>query len=417
MPKFLPTIRIKEKKADNTCNVKIRVSHNRAVRYVSTEYSIMEENFDMINNKVITSKKGDKEITQVKADRINNKLTVLIAVMIGKCEKQKNIRHMDMASLMALLRDKRREYDMISLIDDRIAQYKKLGNINYKESFERTKGILKGFSGSFIQFEAVDYNFLKRLEYHMKSVKLKNDKIGMSINSIGVHMRNIRTIFNQAITMGMVELSLYPFRKYKIGKETTRHRVLVAEQIALMHRKEIKDPLMAWARDITMLSFFLIGINMKDLLHLKKIEDGRVNYVRSKGKRPYSIKVYAEGIEIINRYHGEKYLLNTLEKYSYYRNATKRINKKLKDLATLCGIDKPITTYYMRHSWATIARSLGISKDDISYGLGHQRPSLEMTEIYVEEDQDTIDNANRKVIDHIINIPLPEKKNESEDSI
>ena len=60
----------------------------------------------------------------------------------------------------------------------------------------------------------------------------------------------------------------------------------------------------------------------------------------------------------------------------------------------------------MRHSWATIARSLGVSKDDISYALGHQKPSLEMTEIYIEEDQDTVDKVNRKVIDYIVGMPL-----------
>ena len=142
-----------------------------------------------------------------------------------------------------------------------------------------------------------------------------------------------------------------------------------------------------------MLSFFLIGINMKDLMYLKSIDDGRIHYIRSKGKRHYNIKVFPEALEIFNRYQGKKYLLNTFENYADYRTATKRINAKLKALATLCNIAKPITTYYMRHSWATIAYSLKISKDLISFCLGHQMPSQEMTAIYIEDDQLAADDA------------------------
>lgn len=405
MPKFKPQIRTAEKISDGTCNIKIRVTHNRDVRYVATKHYVKPEHFDNETGRAIPCKGPDK-FTASEANRINDSLTLSIATMLSKCNDQKNIQHIDTASLMTLLRDKRGKYDMISLIDYRIDQYRKLGNVNYRESFERTKGILTSFSGTFIPFEAVDYSFLKKLEYHMKSIKMKDGTTGMKTNSIGVHMRNIRTIYNHAITTGLVELSLYPFRKYKISREVTRHRTLAGDEIARIYRKQIADPLMAWARDMAMLSFFLIGINMKDLMYLRTIEDGRINYVRSKGKRPYSIKVYPEAMQIINRYRGEKYLLNTLENYAYYRYGTKRINKKLKDLATACNIDKPITTYYMRHSWATIARALGISKDDISYGLGHQRPSLAMTEIYVEEDQETIDLANRRVIDYINSITI-----------
>ena len=56
--------------------------------------------------------------------------------------------------------------------------------------------------------------------------------------------------------------------------------------------------------------------------------------------------------------------------------------------------------YWARHSWATIAFSIGISKDVISLALGHSNGS-QVTSIYINPDLKQIDNANRRVIDYV----------------
>ena len=66
-----------------------------------------------------------------------------------------------------------------------------------------------------------------------------------------------------------------------------------------------------------MLMFYLIGINAIDLFNLKQIVDGRIEYKREKTGKLYSIKVEPEAMEIINRYKGNKFLLNTLETNDY----------------------------------------------------------------------------------------------------
>ncbi len=59
-----------------------------------------------------------------------------------------------------------------------------------------------------------------------------------------------------------------------------------------------------------------------------------------------------------------------------------------------------LTTYWARHSWATIAHKIGISKDVISMALGHSF-GCKTTDIYIDFDRDKVDEANRKVIDYI----------------
>jgi integrase len=222
-------------------------------------------------------------------------------------------------------------------------------------------------------------------------------------------MRNIRTVFNEADT------GRFPFRGYKIPKAiTTEHRDLTIDQMGLIAKVEIKEPLMRWARDMFMLSFYLIGMNWRDLAFVKKVRDGRIFYTRSKGKKSYSIKIFPEAQAIIDRYPGKKYLLDMMDNYSYYKSGTKRIDKKLKNIAVLCEIDRPVSLYYARHSWATIASSekLGIPDDIISRSMGHAilKPINEITQIYIRKELKPCDDANEKVIRAIL-------KNDDDDVI
>ena len=61
--------------------------------------------------------------------------------------------------------------------------------------------------------------------------------------------------------------------------------------------------------------------------------------------------------------------------------------------------------YKARHTWATIAHKIGISKDVISLALGHEF-GCKTTGIYIDYDLEQIDKANRKVIDYINSLSL-----------
>ena len=171
-------------------------------------------------------------------------------------------------------------------------------------------------------------------------------------------------------------------------------------------------------QDIFMLMFYLIGINMIDLCNLKGIDGERINYKRAKTSRLYSIKVEPEAERIINKYRGEKQLLNILDRYENYRNFTWRMNKNLHEIGEMKLVNKKIkgktrqikertplfpqiSTYWARHTWATIAASLDIPKETIAAALGHGGNTV--TDIYIDFDQKKIDKANRKIIDFVNN--------------
>ena len=171
-------------------------------------------------------------------------------------------------------------------------------------------------------------------------------------------------------------------------------------------------------KDIFMLIFYLCGINMVDLCRLKKItSDGYIEYKRAKTGKPYRIKVEPEALEIINRYKGKNYLLNILDRYKDYRNYLHRLNINISEIGETKivkrshgklgkkqkeGLFPELSTYWARHTWATIAASLDIPKETIAAALGHEIGNR-ITSIYIDFDQKKIDDANRKVIDYLFN--------------
>lgn len=156
----------------------------------------------------------------------------------------------------------------------------------------------------------------------------------------------------------------------------------------------------------------LIGINTIDILHLKEMKKGRIEYRRAKTNRLYNIEVLPEAMEIIEKYSpGKEYLLNFMDKYAYYKDFTHRLNENLQKI---CPVEigkhgkkefKPLfpnlTTYYARHTWATISASLEIPKETIAAALGHGGNTV--TDIYIDFDMKKVDEANRKVLEFIRN--------------
>jgi len=231
-----------------------------------------------------------------------------------------------------------------------------------------------------------------------------------SKNARNIHLRNIRAVFNNAIDNEIT--TAYPFRRFKIRPETTRKRSLTVEELRCLFSYSV-EPYAQTYLDLFKLIFMLVGINSVDLFRLKEItREGRIEYKRAKTGKPYSIKVEPEAMEIINKYRGVKGLLCIADRWSDHRNFTHQCNKALQRIGKVervgLGGKKIIepewpglTTYWARHSWATIAYEIGISKDIIGQALGHSDESHSTTNIYIREDNRFVDEANRRVLDWV----------------
>lgn len=251
-------------------------------------------------------------------------------------------------------------------------------------------------------FEDVDMQWLADFEAFCAKTASKNAR--------NIHLRNIRAVFNNAIDYEIT--AAYPFRRFKIRQETTRKRSLTVEELREVFNCPV-EPYAEIYRDLFKLIFMFCGINAVDLHRLKQISNGRIEYKRAKTGRLYSIKVEPEALEIIQKYQGSNGLLCIADRWSDHRNFRRQMNKALqvigarrKGLGGKKGEGRwpELTTYWARHTWATIARKIGVSLDDIALALGHSDGKHETTLIYIDDDEirDAVDKANRRVLDWVL---------------
>ena len=240
----------------------------------------------------------------------------------------------------------------------------------------------------------------------------------MGANARAIHLRNLRAVLKNAIRND-IDLK-DPFLKFKIRREDTRHRALTPEQFKQLFTQPIppKEKELHEYRDIALLVFMLIGINVADLYEAKGLANGRLEYERRKTHRHYSIKVEPEALAIIKKYKGKDYLLKYADTNKSHISLTKKLDRSLKRIGPVTydpsptrnhqpfkqwhGLFPDISVYWLRHTWATFAAKLGISRDIIAKCLGHGKKTV--TDIYIDFDQEIIDLANRKVIDYALSL-------------
>lgn len=219
-----------------------------------------------------------------------------------------------------------------------------------------------------------------------------------SRNSRNVHLRNIRTVYYVALDDELVTRN--PFRRFKIRPEATRKRSLTVAQLRKLANVELPE-WQAKYRDAFLLIFMLRGINLVDLCHIKAMEGSYIRYRRSKTGALLEVKVEPEALAIIRRLRGKGQLLYMLDNVKDYRQYTARLNANLQKIASMIPGMPPITSYWARHTWASIAyNKCDISKDVISQALGHSHGS-KVTEIYLDRDNRIVHKANRKVIKYV----------------
>lgn len=395
MPSIKAVVRKDVLRTDNTANIKIRVSHLGKVRYIGTKWYI-EPKYMSSDGQIKSSYAGQSQLNgallQLK-QQYNN-----IIAEIGP-----DVIYMPVNSLISKLKGQTTHgSSFTTYMKHRVVQLKKEKRHGYAKSYEVTLNHLEAFHPGEIAFKEITISFLNDFKGHLRRAR------SCRVNTLRIYLNNIRAVFYHAIDNDIIKGDFSPFRKFKIEQEKTAKRALdIADIKKLMKCRTSVTKQQQRAIDIFLLIFYLVGINLKDLLYLKPedLHKGRIEYNRFKTGRAYSIKVYPDALAIIKRHKGKKYLLcfmDEKEKVSPGRmeeadhDVLSQMNKLLKTIVKNKKLPFKVTTYTARHSWATIASKAGISRDVIAHALGHGIDS--MTDIYIDFDMAKVDQANRSVI-------------------
>ena len=279
------------------------------------------------------------------------------------------------------------------------------GRYNTQRNYERVARAIEIYDKD-CTFESVDKKWIVSYIDHERGKGRKD-------NGIQTDIQILKFVFNRAIEDELTDK--FPFRGVSVKKEQTKKRCLSLEQLRAIRDFKLAGK-KAMYRDCFMLSFYLIGINISDLLFLPKtsLKNGRIIYKRNKTGKLYDIKVEPEAMEIIARHKSRKKdrLLSFLEEgdatitNTFANNLTRHLRtigdkERHSYYVTVHPIEEGITSYWSRHTWATLASEIDIPMEVIGRSLGHSLWDNAVTSTYIKYDTKKIDEANRKVIDYL----------------
>lgn len=311
---------------------------------------------------------------------------------------------------------KDKEQNKINLMEfweDKIKDLNLAGRTGNARAHQDTKNSFFRFcKNQKILFKEITVEVLDKYETHLRAT-------GSNDGGIGVRMRELRAVYNDAIKKGVVNEKYYPFKTYKVSKLKGRgfKKALLREEVRkIFEFDEEKYPHLVEAKHLFVFSYFTRGMNFYDMMKLRweNVVDDKIIYTRSKTKGRFIIRIINPIPEILNYYKNSnsntgyifpillKEGLTPMQIENRKAKKLKRFNSDLKKIAEILKIDKTITSYVARHSYATNAKELGISTDMISQSMGHQ--NIAITSAYLKDfENDIIDDAN----DRLLFEPIP----------
>lgn len=249
-----------------------------------------------------------------------------------------------------------------------------------KENLYTTITVLQEFRPG-LDFKDITYTFLKDFEVYLREK-------GNGVNTVAKHLRQLRTLVNEAINQGYIHADAYPFRKFKIKQEKGRHEFLTPDELRKLENLEVNDRKLRHVLD-TFLFCCYVGLRFSDFCQLKQS-----NFIKVNGKKWLHFKSIKTGIELRLPLHllFEGKALAILDKYNIAEFASlgsnSEVNKALSVIAGMARIKKHVTYHTARHTCATLLIHQGVPITTVQKLLGHT--SVKTTEIYSEILSNTI---------------------------
>jgi len=297
---------------------------------------------------------------------------------------------------------------LASLFDRYITVQKSKGRVGTAISYQSTINSLNTYKKNLSLYD-ITSKFLEEYEEYM----LTNKK---SPSTIGIYLRQLRSIYNEAISKNLISKESYPFgkNKYVIPVSNNIKKALSSEEIKLLFTYTPEVLQEKQALDFWLLSYFCNGMNFCDILRLKpeNISNSFITYTRSKTKNTkkgsqqgIKVPITLRSMEIINKWKSSETNMNYLfpylkedftpiqEKY-YIQDFIKKNNKYMEIIRLRLGISQKCNTYSCRHSFATILKRKFVSTEYISESLGHSSVSTTSAYLASFEDKTKVEYSN-----------------------
>jgi integrase len=253
--------------------------------------------------------------------------------------------------------------------------------------------------------------------------------------TVDFYFRISRAMYNLALEsmkdkQGYVAL---PFKGVKIKKYQPSKRALTAEEMKKLlepdFREELK-PSLKETLDVLSFIFYAQGMVFRDVYNLRwemVDREGRIRYTRSKTGNPVEVSILPEIHEIMERYRGKHspFIFPFLHRRKEHTKniseeaALRCVNQHASHIGKLVGLSLPLSTYVMRHTWATLMLESGKPIELISQCLGHS--NIRTTQIYLSRiSSEKVDTEINDMLNQMLRDtsgPAGKKKRKSRETV
>ena len=264
---------------------------------------------------------------------------------------------------------------------------------SYDLSIKSIKRFLHWQNGNIpekLLFVEITPSFLKKYESYL--IK----ELGQSSSTVGIYLRALRAVFNEALEEKDIDQEIYPFgkKKYQIPSSRKTKKALNKEQLSTLSKAQPGNIEQEKAKAFWFLSYTCQGVNLKDIAFLRYEKyneaEGTLRFVREKTKnttkdsqREIIVPLTEMAKSIISKFGnpntGAKEFifpilsdkLSNERKHWEVKNFTKFVNTHMKKLAESVGITGEISPIWARHSYTTSAVQAGASFEMVGDSLGH----------------------------------------------
>ncbi|WP_128547768.1 site-specific integrase [Larkinella soli] len=398
----------RREKADGSYPLKLRITYQRLRKYYSIGMDLTEATWKDVEDKAKT-RRDLREIRERITDFEKRAEKVIKGMEVFSFDGFESLyfRSETEDARQAALRN-----DLAHAFTTHIKSLDAEGRRATAESYGNALSSLTSYRKR-LKLPDITVDFLKGYEKYMILE-------GRSATTIGIYLRALRAIINQAIDQGVLTPKQYPFGKnrYQIpGGRNIKKALTLTEVERLFHYPALPGSPEDKARDFWVFSYLCNGINLKDICRLKwkDIDGDRIVFIRAKtarstkGKQKAVVAILTDPAkEIIEKWGNtekrpESYVFPILSpgitpkrERELIQYMNKYLNKYMKRIASSLGIEKPVTTYYARHSFATVMKRSGAPIEFISESLGHN--DLKTTDNYLDSFEDDVKREYTKAL-------------------
>ncbi|MCX2838453.1 site-specific integrase [Salinimicrobium sp. MT39] len=351
----------KKPNKEGLCPLAIRITKNRRSNYHYIGHYINLKDWDERNIRVRKSHLNADSLNGLLTTKLSEANKMLIDLQSGK----KDISANQIKQKLYASSESNTFFEVAKDFLDELEANKKLSRLSTDKA--RVNHVLNFSKSKQLTFQEIDEQFLRKFKIYLRK------KHSLSERSIVNNLIVIRTIYNRAIKLDIVDRKLYPFGSDKIRikfPETEKIGLTRNEVIKLESVKNLNDN-ETHARNVWLFSFYFAGIRVADVLKIRwsDIYDERLHYRMNKNSKLLSLKIPGKIFPILEYYQDNKQndndfifpemkkanLKDAKDVYAKTKTANKKFNKYLLSVAEQAEISKKVTMHIARHTFGNIS--------------------------------------------------------------